>query len=62
MTIVSRQWGRLLASLLALLFAYVFVSRALDTGSYWQYLGGTLFLYLSVRLFLQFMRLVKPLK
>lgn len=33
-----------------LLLAYAFVSRALDTGSYWQYLAGLAFLVLSVKL------------
>lgn len=33
-----------------LLLAYAFASRALSTGSYWQYLGFALFLTLSVKL------------
>lgn len=31
--------------------SYAFLSRAIDTGSYWQYLGAIVFLALSVKLF-----------
>ena len=33
-----------------LLLAYILASRALDTGSWWQYLGTLILLVLSVRL------------
>ncbi len=33
--------------------AYLLVTRALDTGSYWQYLGTMLLIVLSIRLFVR---------
>lgn len=42
-----------LAAGVALILAYAFISRALDTGSYWQYLGGLVFLVSTVKLFVR---------
>lgn len=54
--ISSTTWqqsrGALLVSVaVGLILAYAFISRALDTGSYWQYLGAVVFLTLAVKLF-----------
>lgn len=33
-----------------ILLGYAFLSRAFDTGSYWQYLGAVVFTVLGIRL------------
>jgi putative Mn2+ efflux pump MntP len=38
---------------LGLIFSYAFISRAFDTGSFWQYLGSILFLVLGVKLLIR---------
>lgn len=40
----------LLAGIAGLFLAYLLVTRAFDTGSYWQYLGTILLLILGIRL------------
>jgi predicted tellurium resistance membrane protein TerC len=40
-----------LGGVVSLIVAYAFISRALHTGSYWQYLGFLVFLILGVKLF-----------
>lgn len=37
-------------SIIGLLLAYLLVSRALDTGSWWQYFGSFLLVFLAIRL------------
>ena len=39
-----------LSGLLGLVLAYAFLTRALETGSYWQYLGVFVFTALGVKL------------
>lgn len=49
----------LIMAIVGLAFAYLLGSRAIDTGSYWQYLGTTILVILSLRLTY---RSVKPKK
>ena len=37
-------------AVIGLILTYAFGTRAIDTGSYWQYLGCAVFLVLSIRL------------
>lgn len=54
----SKLGGRVLHATPSLVFrggvgvflGYAFLSRALDTGSYWQYLGALVFTVLGIRL------------
>lgn len=39
-----------LGGVLGIVLAYAFISRAFDTGSYWQYLGFVVFLVLGIKL------------
>lgn len=41
----------IIMSLLGLILAYLLITRAFFTGSWWQYLGTLVLLILSVRLF-----------
>lgn len=43
--------ARLVMGIVGLVLAYLLVTRALDTGSLWQYLGALLLIILSIRLF-----------
>ncbi len=43
----------LAGGLLGMVLAYAFLSRALDTGSYWQYLGAVLLLILGIKLIIR---------
>lgn len=45
------RWKLILSGLIALALAYLLVSRALDTGSWWEYLGTLILLVASIRLF-----------
>lgn len=38
--VVNSRPGQVLTCVIGLIAAYAFVSRALDTGSYWQYLAA----------------------
>jgi hypothetical protein len=38
---------------IGLILAYALASRAIDTGSYWQYFGTLVILALSVKLFVR---------
>jgi hypothetical protein len=42
-----------LAGLVGLIISYLLGSRALDTGSYWEYLFTVIFLVITVRLFIR---------
>ncbi len=42
--------ARLLMAVVGLFLTYALVTRAIDTGSWWQYLGSSLLLILSLRL------------
>lgn len=42
-----------LAGLVGLIITYILGSRALDTGSYWEYLFTVIFLIVTVRLFIR---------
>jgi hypothetical protein len=42
--------ARLLSALIGLVLSYNLGTRAIDTGSYWQYLGCLVFLGLSISL------------
>lgn len=37
------------ATIISLILAYIVLSRALDTGSYWEYLGGFVLLGLVIK-------------
>lgn len=43
-------------SLVLLLLSYIIFSRALDTGSYWEYLGGLTALILFIKVFIRSFR------
>lgn len=43
--------------LIGLLLAYVIVSRALNTGSYWEYFFGLVILIITIRLFIRSLKL-----
>lgn len=43
----------LLMACVGVVLAYLLVSRAFDTGSYWQYLGTLILTILSIRLFVR---------
>jgi hypothetical protein len=49
----TRRIGSISGGIIGLILAYALVSRAIDTGSYWQYLGTFLLLALSVKLFIR---------
>lgn len=40
----------LIRGVIGLILGYAFISRAFDTGSYWQYLGAFVFTILGIRL------------
>ncbi len=42
--------GSFLAGVLGLFLSYSFLSRALDTGSYWHYLGSVVFVVLGIKM------------
>lgn len=47
----AKQQPRLFAKgVIGLILAYALGSRAIDTGSYWQYLGCLVFAFLGVKL------------
>lgn len=46
-----------IAGLVGLILAYIVGSRALDTGSYWEYLFTVVVLVVSIRLFIRSLRL-----
>jgi putative Mn2+ efflux pump MntP len=39
-----------LGGMLGLVLSYAFISRAFNTGNYWQYLGFLVFLILGIKL------------
>jgi hypothetical protein len=41
-------------SIFGIILSYALVSRALSTGSYWQYLGGLVFLIFGIKLLIRF--------
>jgi hypothetical protein len=41
---------------IGLVLAYALASRAIDTGSYWQYFGALIVLALSIKLFIRAVR------
>jgi hypothetical protein len=45
-----------LFGIIGLVIAYVIGSRALDTGSYWEYLFMLIFFVVSIRLFIRSIR------
>lgn len=46
-----------IGGIVGLLLAYVIISRALNTGSYWEYFFGLVILVISIRLFIRSIRL-----
>jgi len=46
-----------IGGIIGLLLAYVIISRALNTGSYWEYFFGLVILVISIRLFIRSLRL-----
>lgn len=51
------SWWALLAWAGAgFVLAYVFVSRAIDTGSLWQYFGGLVFFVISIKLLVRMIK------
>lgn len=46
-----------IGGIVGLLLAYVIISRALNTGSYWEYFFGLVVLIISIRLFIRSIRL-----
>jgi predicted tellurium resistance membrane protein TerC len=56
MKVQPGQIGSLIGGIIGLILAYALVSRAIDTGSYWQYLGTFLLLILSIKLFIRTFR------
>ena len=45
--------GSIVGAIIGLILAYALVSRAIDTGSYWQYLGTFLLIILTIKLFIR---------
>ena len=46
-----------IGGLIGLILAYILLSRALYTGSYWEYLIGLILLIFAIRLFIRSIRL-----
>jgi hypothetical protein len=46
-----------IGGVIGILLTYEIISRALNTGSYWEYLFGLIILILSIRLFIRSIRL-----
>lgn len=48
--LLHAQLSLIVRGSLGIVFGYAFLSRAFDTGSYWQYSGALLFTFLGLRL------------
>ena len=46
-----------IAGIIGLVLSYTILSRALNTGSYWEYFFGIAFLIIAIRLFIRSIRL-----
>lgn len=46
-----------IGGVIGLLLFYTIISRALNTGSYWEYFFGLAFLVMAIRLFIRSIRL-----
>jgi uncharacterized protein (DUF983 family) len=46
-----------IGGVIGIFLTYVIISRALNTGSYWEYLFGLIILIISIRLFIRSIRL-----
>ncbi len=46
---LTMPWQQGTAALVSLVIAYGFVSLAIDSGSYWHYIGAFAFIVLGVR-------------
>ncbi len=51
--VANNRPALILSAAIGLVLSYSLATRAIDTGSYWQYLGCVVFLYLSIRLILR---------
>lgn len=45
--------GLIVSGVAGILLAYAFLTRALDTGSYWQYAGGVIFLLAGLKMLIR---------
>ena len=46
---VNSQSGKVLACVVSLILSYVLGSRAIDTGSWWEYSGSATFFIIGVK-------------
>ncbi|MBI1856775.1 hypothetical protein HY003_00895 [Candidatus Saccharibacteria bacterium] len=49
--------GLLISGTIELILAYIFGSRALDTGSYWHYLGALVFFIGTIKSYVQALKI-----
>ncbi len=47
-----------IAGFVGVILSYILISRALDTGSYWEYLFGLIVIFIAIRLFIRSIKLV----
>jgi predicted tellurium resistance membrane protein TerC len=52
----TQRIGSIIGGIIGLILAYALVSRAIDSGSYWQYLGTVILFALSIKLFVRTFR------
>lgn len=52
-TWLENRKTRLALAIIGLVLAYALGTRAIDTGSYWQYFGCLVFIVLSIRLIMR---------
>jgi hypothetical protein len=47
-----------IAGFIGVILSYILISRALNTGSYWEYLFGLIVIFIAIRLFIRSIKLV----
>lgn len=52
----AHRLGSIIGGIVGLILVYALASRAIDTGSYWHYLGAVLALIFSTKLFIRTFR------
>jgi hypothetical protein len=52
----DKPWPLAIAGVVGLIITYIVASRALNTGSYWEYLFTLIFVTISIRLLIRSLR------